>query len=141
MTLPYYPRQMPDIEWRGSFTSDELEILHAASFNREPSFDWDWWAQVNQHSLGWVCARGDDTSLVGWVNVAWDGAVHAFLLDTVVEAAHRRRGIATALVTSAREHAATAGCEWLHVDFDPHLREFYWNACQFEPTDAGLIAL
>ena len=88
MTLPYYPRQMPDIEWRGAFASDELEILHAASFNREPSFDWDWWTQVNQHSLGWVCARGDDT-----------------------------------------------------VDFDPHLREFYWNACQFEPTDAGLIAL
>ena len=140
LTLYHYPRRMPDIQWRGAFASDELELLHAASFNREPSFAWDWWAQVNQHSLGWVCARVDDT-LVGWVNVAWDGAVHAFLLDTVVNSAHRRRGLATDLVASARGHAAAAGCEWLHVDFDPHLREFYWNACGFEPTDAGLIAL
>ena len=131
---------MPDIQWRGPFASDELERLHAASFNRKPSFTWDWWAQVNQHSLGWVCARADD-ALVGWVNVAWDGAVHAFLIDTVVDAAHRRTGIATDLVMAAREHAARAGCEWLHVDFDAHLREFYWNACGFTATDAGLIAL
>ena len=34
-----------------------------------------------------------------------------------------------------------AGCEWLHVDFDDHLRSFYFDACGFEPTNAGLIDL
>ena len=37
--------------------------------------------------------------------------------------------------------ARQAGCEWLHVDFDEHLREYYFAACGFSPTDAGLIAL
>ncbi|HEX5018028.1 MAG TPA: GNAT family N-acetyltransferase [Actinomycetes bacterium] len=114
--------------------------LHAASFERAPSFDWDWWQQVNAHSLGWVCARNDDR-LVGWVNVAWDGGVHAFLIDTIVDSAFRRQGIATEMVRHATEQARTSGCEWLHVDFDEHLRSFYWEACGFTATDAGLIAL
>ena len=37
--------------------------------------------------------------------------------------------------------ARRAGCEWLHVDFDPEYRTFYFDVCGFEPTDAGLIAL
>jgi len=37
--------------------------------------------------------------------------------------------------------AATAGCEWLHVDFDEHLSGFYFDACGFAPTPAGLISL
>jgi tetratricopeptide (TPR) repeat protein len=41
----------------------------------------------------------------------------------------------------ARDGARDAGCEWLHADFDPHLRPFYFDACGFAPTDAGLIAL
>jgi hypothetical protein len=39
---------------------------------------------------------------------------------------------------SARD---AAGCEWLHVDFEPELRRFYLDACGFRPTDAGLIRL
>jgi hypothetical protein len=31
--------------------------------------------------------------------------------------------------------------EWLHVDFDDHLRSFYFDACGFTPSNAGLIAL
>jgi hypothetical protein len=34
-----------------------------------------------------------------------------------------------------------AGCEWLHVDFEDHLRAFYFDACGFVPTNAGLIEL
>ena len=37
--------------------------------------------------------------------------------------------------------AREAGCEWLHVDFDDNLRAFYFTACEFTPTNAGLIAL
>jgi hypothetical protein len=49
--------------------------------------------------------------------------------------------VATRVVRFAAEHAQAAGCEWLHVDFDDHLRAFYFGACGFEPTDAGLINL
>jgi ribosomal protein S18 acetylase RimI-like enzyme len=126
--------------WRGSFISDEVEKLHAECFGREPLFEWNWFRQVEEHSLGWVCARIGAT-LVGWVNVAWDGGVHAFLIDVIVDPQHRRQGIATEVVRVATEHSRAGGCEWLHVDFDPHLTRFYWNACGFTPTDAGVIAL
>jgi hypothetical protein len=41
-----------------------------------------WWEGVRQHSPGWVTARAADGTLIGFVNVAWDGGDHAFLLDT-----------------------------------------------------------
>jgi len=130
-------------EWRGEFANGEVNGLHAEGFGHE-SFDdagWDVRTQVEAHSLGWVCARTGEGALVGWVNVAWDGSTHAFILDTVTSADHRRRGIGTGLVRVAVERARAAGCEWLHVDFEPHLRSFYLDACGFRPTDAGLIPL
>jgi hypothetical protein len=127
------------VEWRGPFTNEELNALHAEAFSHRLLKD-DWWSQVNRHSLGWVCLRRGDR-LIGFVNVAWDGGVHAFLLDTLVTAAERRRGHAAKMVDVAAKQAKVAGCEWLHVDFDPHLRPFYFGACGFQPTDAGLIAL
>ncbi|MBX2803375.1 MAG: GNAT family N-acetyltransferase [Myxococcales bacterium] len=57
-----------------------------------------WWNRVRGHSLGWVTARERGGTLVGFVNVAWDGAEHAFLLDTKTRPSHRRRGIGTAVV-------------------------------------------
>ena len=131
--------EQPQLEWRGVFESRELEALHAEGFKHPPG-DADWWAQVNRHSLGWVCLRDADR-LVGFVNLVWDGRAHAFLLDTVVEAAFQRRGLATLLVAEAVERARAAGCEWLHVDFEAHLTPFYLDACGFSPTDAGLIHL
>jgi GNAT superfamily N-acetyltransferase len=128
-----------DYAWRGEFDNAELNALHAEGFEG-PMRDDDWVGQVERHSLGWVTARSAD-ELVGFVNVAWDGGVHAFILDTLAAATVRRRGVGTRLVEVARDHAREAGCEWLHVDFDPHLRTFYLDACGFRPTDAGLIAL
>lgn len=77
---------------------------------------------------------------MGFVNVAWDGAAHAFVIDTMVAASARRRGIGQELVKVAAGEARAARCEWLHVDFD-HLRPFYFDACGFTPTNAGLIPL
>ncbi|NEA41688.1 GNAT family N-acetyltransferase, partial [Streptomyces sp. SID11385] len=34
-----------------------------------------------------------------------------------------------------------AGCDWLHVDYEEHLRPFYEKACGFAPTAAGLVRL
>jgi GNAT superfamily N-acetyltransferase len=126
-------------EWRGPFDNAEVNALHAEAFGHRVLED-DWLGQVSGHSLGWVCARRDE-QLVGFVNVAWDGGVHAFVLDTIVSADARREGIGKALVEAAVAGAKQAGCEWLHVDFEDHLRAFYFDACGFEPTNAGLIRL
>jgi GNAT superfamily N-acetyltransferase len=129
-------------EWRGQFTSAEANGLHAECFEHRVLSDgqWDWRGQVERHSLGWVCAR-DGAELVGFVNVAWDGVVHAFVLDTMVAAGARRHGVGTRLVEVAVERSRAAGCEWLHVDFADHLRGFYLDACGFTPTNAGPIQL
>ncbi|HEX5407560.1 MAG TPA: GNAT family N-acetyltransferase [Pseudonocardiaceae bacterium] len=126
-------------EWRGHVDNEALEALHGQGFGHQPK-PYDWQAQLERHSLGWVCAFLGDT-LVGFVNVAWDGAGHAFVLDTVVADEHRRAGIGAELVAVATREAAAAGCEWLHVDFEDHLRGFYFDTCGFRPTDAGLIRL
>ena len=133
-TLP-----QPTVEWRGAFENDELNALHAECFEHRVLAD-DWRGQVSAHSLGWVCMRLG-ASLIGFVNVAWDGGMHAFLLDTMVTASWRRRGFAAVIVAEAVRCASESGCEWLHVDFEPHLRHFYFDACGFQPTDAGLIRL
>jgi len=91
------------------------------------------------HSLTWVTAHEADR-LVGFVNVAWDGKAHAFLLDTTVHPSVRLRGIGTALVRLAADEARRAGVEWLHVDFEEPLSRFY-ECCGFKPTHAGLQRL
>lgn len=126
-------------EWQGAFESAEVEALHGEGFGH-PIEAYDWRGQVESHSLGWVTARRAD-QLVGWVNVAWDGGSHAFVLDTLVAASTRRQGIAIRLVAVATDGAAAAGCEWLHVDFEPELAPFYFGACGFRSTPAGVISL
>ena len=100
-----------------------------------------WWDQIRAYSLGWVTARATDGAVIGFVNVAWDGGDHAFLLDTKTHGAFQHSGVGTRLVEQAARHAKAAGCEWLHVDFEPDLEPFYFDACGFRPTPAGLIHL
>ena len=128
--------------WRGGFTNTELNELHAEAFDTRifDEAEWDWAEQVHRHSLGWVVAR-EDARIVGFVNVLWDGLVHAWVQDTMVARAARHQGVGTRLVAVATTEARGAGCEWLHVDFDDHLRPFYFDVCGFTPTNAGLIAL
>lgn len=92
-----------------------------------------------RHSLTYVCAYARDR-LVGFVNVAWDGGLHAFLLDTTVHPEMRRRGIGQQLVKQAAQEAINRGIEWLHVDYEKHLDGFY-RGCGFVPTLAGLMQL
>lgn len=131
-----------DYRWKGPFVTPEVNRLHAEAFEHRvyAAEEWDWSRLVRDHSLGWVTAR-DGEDLVGFVNVIWDGLVHAWLQDVIVARAARGRGIGTGLVAVARQGAKAAGCEWLHVDFDDDLRPFYIDACGFTPTGAGLIAL
>jgi len=129
----------PQFEWRGDFENRELNALHAEAF-AHAILKIDWVSQIKAHSLGWVTAR-DSGELIGFVNVPWDGATHAFILDTIVSPGRTRQGIGTQLVAVAAAEARAAGCEWLHVDFEDELRPFYLRACGFKPTAAGLMAL
>jgi GNAT superfamily N-acetyltransferase len=126
-------------EWRGEFANREVNVLHAEAFEHR-YLEIDWSGQLERYGLGWVCARRDG-ELVGFVKVIWDGDVHAFVLDTMVGRSARRERVGTALIEVSVREARGAGCEWLHVDFEPDLRSFYFDACGFRPTDAGLIAL
>jgi GNAT superfamily N-acetyltransferase len=94
---------------------------------------------ILQRSLTYLGAY-QDSELVGFVNVAWDGGDHAFLLDPTVLPSCRRRGIGLALVAAAVKATAASGAEWLHVDYDAALDPFYRRA-GFRPTHAGLIHL
>jgi ribosomal protein S18 acetylase RimI-like enzyme len=78
---------------------------------------------------------------VGFVNVAWDGDVHFFLLDTTVHPQRQRKGIGQRLVEEAIEACRGHG-EWLHVDADEELMTgFYERRCGFDRTAGGLLDL
>lgn len=124
--------------WRDPIADEEMvDLVVSHGGNATPG----WWSRVKWHSLGWVSARDPERLLVGFVNVAWDGCDHAFLIDTNTRGSHQHRGIGRELVRLAVQNAASAGCEWLHVDFRAEHARFYVDVCGFVRTDAGLIHL
>ncbi|AZI41746.1 N-acetyltransferase [Deinococcus psychrotolerans] len=127
MNIRYAVRELPDLS--------AYQTLWALAWGGagSPSL------QRLEHSLTWVCAY-DGPQLIGFVNVAWDGGVHAFLLDTTVHPEFQRQGVGRELVRRAAGAARECEIDWLHVDFEPHLRSFY-RACGFRATEAGLIYL
>lgn len=133
---------MLDYKWRGVFNNVEVNALHAEAFETRvfDESEWNWVELTARHSLGWVTARQDD-GLVGFINVLWDGFVHAWIQDLMVAESSRHQQIGVGLVEQARLGAKAAGCEFLHVDFDDDLRSFYFDGCGFRPTNAGLIEL
>ena len=137
---------MPEREitygWRERFTNDEIHALHAAAFETQlyDQSEWDWIALTERHSLGWVVAR-DGARFIGFANVLWDGFIHAFIEDVMVDAEYRNRGVGVAVVHAARDGAKAAGCEHLHVGFAEDLRPFYVDACGFEAMGGGLMSL
>jgi GNAT superfamily N-acetyltransferase len=121
---------------RPLLTDDDLNDLFAVAWDGHARRSF---APVLAHSLTHFAAYvGSD--LVGFVNVAWDGGQHAFLLDPTVRPDYWHRGIGTQLVRAAAKAAAARGAEWLHVDYEEALEPFY-RAAGFEPTRAGLIRL
>ena len=129
-------------ELRVRFPVDDRVVsgLHRRAFNSRADSVQPWAARLERYSLTWVGAFDRD-ALVGFVQVCWDGGSHAFLLDTVVDPDHQRHGVGRDLVLAATGEARNAGCEWLHVDFEPHLAGFYLDSCGFHRTDAGLVRL
>src|SRR3984893_17130978 len=127
------------IEYRvnPTVTNSELDQLYALSWpHHHPPYDF---RHELERSLAFVGAYSDD-DLIGFVRLAWDGSVHAFLLEPTVRPDFRRRGIGRSLVECVVAVARDRGMQWVHVDYEPHLREFY-RACGFTPTEAGLVRL
>jgi GNAT superfamily N-acetyltransferase len=117
-------------------TNDELNTLFAASWPQHEPRDFQ---PLLGRNLAHICAYHSQI-LVGFVNLAWDGGVHTFILDTTVHPDFRRRGIGQQLVLQAIDMARRQGIVWVHVDFEPHLQNFY-QSCGFKPTAAGLLNL
>jgi ribosomal protein S18 acetylase RimI-like enzyme len=113
-----------------------LQALMLASWGEPTLADFE---TIWSRSLAHLCAFSDG-KLVGYVNIAWDGGVHASVFDTTVHPDHQRRGIGVALVREAAKVAQEHGAKWLHVDFEPRFAGFY-RACGFVPTEAGLMRL
>lgn len=128
-----------EIRVRFEVDDNELSRLHALAFD-SPVDVQPWAARLDRHALTWVGAFSNG-QLIGFVEVCWDGGAHAFVLDTAVHPDHGRQGIGKQLVRTAAEETKAAGCEWLHVDYEPHLADFYVGACGFSPTEAALLKL
>jgi GNAT superfamily N-acetyltransferase len=130
------------LQIRSDFAPDDeaLSRLHALAFGSATEMVAPWGERLRRHSLTWAGVFAGD-ELVAFVHVVWDGGVHGFLLDTIVHPAHQREGLGRAVVEAAVRQARSAGCEWLHVDYEPRLGEFYREACGFGPTAAGLLRL
>ncbi len=120
---------------RPEIDNDQMDALRIEGFENHV-VGHDWTRQL-ERSLLWIGAFDGDR-LVGFVNLAWDGGVHAFMLDTAVAMTHRRRGIGTRLVREAIEAArAHGGIEWIHVDSDEVLMRDFYGPAGFTPTHAG----
>lgn len=130
--------QSPAVRYRISppVGNEELNDLFAAAWAGYTPRDF---TLVLARSLAYVCAH-QEGRLVGFVNLAWDGGCHAFLLDTTVHPAQQRQGIGRQLVAVAAAEARRCGMEWVHVDYEPHLEPFY-RGCGFQPTAAGVMRL
>jgi predicted N-acetyltransferase YhbS len=56
----------------------------------------------------------------------------------MVDPGFQRLGIGRDLVRTVTDEAFRAGCDWVHVDYEPEYATFYEHACGFRPTPAGL---
>jgi GNAT superfamily N-acetyltransferase len=121
---------------RPPVTNADLNPLFFVSWPKHE--EWDF-SPILERSLLWVCAYVE-TRLIGYVNLAWDGGVHGFILDTTVHPDYRRQGIGVQLVKTAIEAARQYDLEWIHVDYEPHLEAFYIQ-CGFRPSAAGILRM
>jgi ribosomal protein S18 acetylase RimI-like enzyme len=131
------------VELKVRFPVDDaaLSLLHHQAFSPDrPDTDVvtrPWAERLERHSLSWIGAFSS-SRLVGFVHAVWDGGTHAFILDTAVHPDFQGRGIGRDLVRAVTDAAFKAGCDWVHVDYEPALTGFYENVCGFRPTPAGL---
>ena len=92
---------MDEIEYKTEpeLTDSELNDLFASAWENHVERKF---GPVLEQSLTYVCAFAG-SRLVGFVNVAWDGGVHGFILDTTVHRDFQRRRIGTEMMKRAAD--------------------------------------
>ncbi|MFK7800711.1 MAG: GNAT family N-acetyltransferase [Anaerolineae bacterium] len=127
---------MIEVQISPAITNVQMNELFSSAWpnHRERDF-----SQLLAHSLEYVAAFSE-SKLIGFVNIAWDGGVHGFIVDTTVHAGFQRQGVGQMLLQEAEKVGKRHELEWLHVDFTPEYESFYRKA-GFRPTLAGLIEL
>ena len=113
-------------------TNTVLNALFTQSWDNHEEKDF---TLPHQHSLAYI-----EKEVVGYVNIAWDGNIHGFVLNPTVHPKWRRKGIGTGLLQKTAQVARESGIHWLHVDYEPHLKGFY-HKFGFRHTEAGLLSL
>ena len=123
-----------------TYTDAEIHTLHADAFDTRlfEASEWDWVAQCNRYSLGWVVAGR-----------ATDSSASSTCCGTVSSTPHRGRDGRRCTSPPSRDRsrarcphgARDAGCHFLHVGFEEALAPFYIDACGFTPTQGGLMEL
>ena len=117
-------------------SDEELNALFANAWKNHANREF---GPILSKSLTFIGAF-DGSLLIGFVNIAWDGGLHGFILDTSVHRDYQRHGIGTELMRLAAEVSSESGIEWLHVDYEPFLDKFY-SGCGYRKTEAGLLNL
>ena len=93
--------------WFGpSDPASELDAMIANSFAVSAAFD-------------------PDGRLVGMARALSDGVSDAYILDVVVEPAHRSHGVGRTLVSRLAEHLASFGIDWIVCIGVPGTEAFY----------------
>ncbi len=125
---------MHDIRRCPTLSNAQLNDLFSSAW---PEYEPRDFAPILSRSLAYLGAFCE-LELAGFLNLAWDGGGHGFILDVTVRPSLRRQGLALAMLTEANRVAREHNLEWLHVDFEPRLAPLYRRA-GYQPTEAGLL--
>jgi GNAT superfamily N-acetyltransferase len=87
----------PTLRVRIPLTDAQLNSLFAAAWPNHTDMTF---GPIHERSLTWISAWRLE-QLVGYVNVATDGGVHAFLINTTVHPSEQRQGLGRRLVRAA----------------------------------------
>ena len=82
----------------------------------------------------------DRDKCIGFIKLIWDGGQHGFILEPTVHPNYQRKGIGTDLLEQVKNESKKRNLEWLHVDFEPQLMNYY-RCAGFYHTEAGLFDL
>ena len=99
----YIPGVTIMIDYRVNYKINN-EMLNSLFADALSNHTWKDFSPILSHNLGHVCAIEGDI-LIGFINIAWDGGMHAFLLDPTVRLEFLRQDIGTHLVRHAIEFA------------------------------------
>lgn len=118
----------------------DVNILNAFMEKVWAGHVWTDYNKVLSRSLCYITAYHCN-ELIGFINIAWDGNKHAFLLDTSVDPNYRNKGIGKTIVNKAIAQCKDFSIEWIHVDYEVRYENFYKQCGFIQKTTASLLHL